>query len=303
MSSGSGAERRLAAQQDFVRHQNLPVRGFFRRRPAGNTSALSNTNTNTNPGVDFLLIGGFCRNSIYKDVMDKAVVSGGFVSPTPQVANANAYQMVTRNNFSGSLNNTNPLPYYPQCEKVLGDCCVEYLNWTVKKRRWVKQGDNWILQENGEVTLEEAVCFGGRSSENDTAIAHSVPSVLVFAASGQAETTAVWNYTKYPPQPHPRWSAASVTIRDYKRIGETLACDRIFIIGGRNKDGLVPEVDVFNLSTGEWETDWKGLNEGELEDAPVSSGGGSTIIINGGGDPKAMTDAEVNEMLKKVGMK
>ena len=67
--------------------------------------------------------------------------------------------------------------------------------------------------------------------------------------------------------------------------GETEPCTRIFIIGGRNKDGFVAEVDVFNLKTNEWETDWKGLDQGELEDIPASLGeSGATIVIGGGGD-------------------
>jgi hypothetical protein len=68
------------------------------------------------------------------------------------------------------------------------------------------------------------------------------------------------------------------------RLGETEACDRIFIIGGRNQDGFVPEVDVFNLRYNCWETDWKGLDQGELETIPPSLGGGGGITINIGSD-------------------
>ena len=100
---------------------------------------------------------------------------------------------------------------------------------------------------------------------------------------------AQWNYTKYSPMPNPRWSAASVLIKDLVRQGETESCDRIFIIGGRNREGLVPEIDVFNLRYNEWETEengykpWKGLDEGELETYTPADGGGTVIIQNGGG--------------------
>jgi hypothetical protein len=99
-----------------------------------------------------------------------------------------------------------------------------------------------------------------------------------------ASTGATWITEKYPPMPHPRWSAASVLIKDLVRQGEVEAADRIFIIGGRDREGFVPEVDVFNLNTHQWETDWKGLDQGELEEytAPGSTGG-TTIIVVGGG--------------------
>ena len=49
-------------------------------------------------------------------------------------------------------------------------------------------------------------------------------------------------------------------IKGLVRLGETEPCDRIFIIGGRNREGFVSEVDVFNLRYNVWETDWKGLD-------------------------------------------
>jgi hypothetical protein len=75
-----------------------------------------------------------------------------------------------------------------------------------------------------------------------------------------------------------------VLIKGLVRKGEAEPCDRIFIIGGRDRDGFVPEVDVFNLQTNQWETDWPGLNDGELENIPASIGGGNgtTIVIGGG---------------------
>ena len=237
----------------FTRHQNLPVRGILRRRPQGNTTQPSNTN----PVIDFLLLGGF--NIVGREAYNNKIVSGIFNSPTPSAANAAVYSMlISSPHFSA--NNTNNFLYYPDCDKVLGDCCAEY------------------IEERDEI-----ICFGGRANESDTAVAHAVPATLVFDSDSNA---AQWNYTKYPPMPNPRWSAASVLIKDLVRQGETESCDRIFIIGGRNREGLVPEVDVINLRYNEWETDWKGLNEGELESytpAGGGQGGGTVIIQNGGG--------------------
>jgi hypothetical protein len=141
----------------------------------------------------------------------------------------------------------------------LGDCCAEYI-------------ESW----------DEIICFGGRSSESDTALAHDALAVLEFDPNSNS---AKWNAQKYPPLPHPRWSAASVLIKGLLRKGESEPCDRIFMIGGRNREGFVPEVDVFNLKYNRWETDWNGLDQGELENIPVSLGGGNgtTIIIQGGG--------------------
>jgi hypothetical protein len=89
----------------------------------------------------------------------------------------------------------------------------------------------------------------------------------------------------YPNMPHPRYASASVLIHDFDRNDGLGACDRIFIIGGRGAGGeLVPETDVFNLRYNVWETDWKGLDEGELETytPPGGVGAGTTIVINTG---------------------
>jgi len=210
--------------------------------------------------IDFLLLGGF--NIVGREAYNNKIVSGIFNSPTPSAANAAVYSMlISSPHFSA--NNTNNFLYYPDCDKILGDCCAEY------------------IEERDEI-----ICFGGRANESDTAVAHAVPATLVFDSDSNA---AQWNYTKYPPMPNPRWSAASVLIKDLVRQGETESCDRIFIIGGRNREGLVPEVDVFNLRYNEWETEengykpWKGLDEGELETYTPADGGGTVVIQNGGG--------------------
>jgi hypothetical protein len=198
--------------------------------------------------------------------LNKSVVSGIFQS---------SGTTITGDQFSspqqeslGTAANTDGFLRYASCDKVLGDCCAEY------------------IEERDEV-----ICFGGRATESNTE-AHAELAVLDFSQKtqemvGYQEQTleGKWLYNKYPPMPHPRWSAASVLIRGLVRNGEEDAHDRIFIIGGRNADGLVPEVDVFRLTDNTWETDWKGLDQGELEEIPASLGGGGGITINiTGGD-------------------
>jgi hypothetical protein len=124
--------------------------------------------------------------------------------------------------------------------------------------------------------------------------------VLIFNPNSN---TANWNTTNFPRQPNPRWSAASVLIRGLVRNGEPVPCDRIFIIGGRNRHGFVPEVDVFNLTYNDWETDWKGLDEGELEMIPPSMGGGSgtTIIINQGGGSSGLQSVRAGRGIDVTG--
>jgi hypothetical protein len=244
----------LRDQGNFIRHHNLPVRAVFRQRPA--TVAGSST-----PQVDILLFGGF--NVTGHSQYDRTVVSGRF-NPVSGSASAhssiaaNPYFMIPQQPFTNSPNKAGAHLLYPESPHVLGDCCAEYV-----------------------AERDEVICFGGRRIESDNASVNDELSVLVFS---QTDNSAAWNTNKYPKQPNPRWSAASVLIRGLVRTGETEPCDRIFIIGGRNRDGFVPEVDVFNLRYNDWETDWKGLDEGELENIPPSLGGGGvTINITGGG--------------------
>jgi hypothetical protein len=254
-SSQAGAVgTKLQNMGTYTRHQNLPVRGILRRRPKGNTSSPSFSN----PAADFLLVGGF--NIVGREMYNNKVVSGIFNCPTPNTANSGQYSMLI-DNAHFSANNMYSFLYYPDSPYVLGDCCAEYI-----------------------AEQDEIICFGGRPNESDTAIAHENLAVLTF---DQNTNAARWS-NKYSPMPHPRWSAASVLIKGFVRTGETEPCDRIFIIGGRNQEGFVPEVDVFNLRYNEWEMDWKGLDQGELETIPASLGDGSgTMIIiqqvNGGG--------------------
>jgi len=238
---------KLQNLQTYTRHQNLPVRGILRRRPNDSTVASA-----SNRVIDFLLIGGF--NQVGREEYNRKVVSGIFFNG---FGGANFYHMLIDNPHFWNAWNTDWMPYYPDTQYALGDCCAEY----VEER-------------------DEIICFGGRAHQSDTAVAHATPATLVFTPGSNSAT---WDYARYPQQPNPRWSAASVLIRGLQRKGETTAHDRIFIIGGRNRDGFVAEVDVFNLSTDTWETDWPGLDDGELEAIPPSmGGGGATIIIQGG---------------------
>jgi len=242
-SSAGAVGTRLQNMATYTRHQNLPVRGILRIRPKENTSQASSTN----PVIDFMLIGGF--NPVGREGYNNKVVSGVFHSPTAGGGNSAQYPMLITAPHFFSVNNTNYFPYYPDVVRgnnpyILGDCCAEY----VEER-------------------DEIICFGGRATESNTATAHANLAVLKFDPNSNAAT---WHYRgngtqSYPDMPHPRWSAASVLIKGLMRQGETIPCDRIFIIGGRDADGFVAEVDVFNLRTNTWETDWKGLDEGELE--------------------------------------
>jgi len=251
VASPATVEQKVVKQQAYTRHQNLPVRGILRRRPVSQNHSVPSGSTSV---VDFLLIGGF--NSAGHNKYDKTVLSGILGSPA---SNAFWYTLLTPDAAADiGLDQCNIQNFitYPNSPYVLGDCCAEY----VEER-------------------DEIICFGGRATQDDAEAAHANLAVLVFDPHSNA---AAWNYQKYPNMPHPRWSAASVLVRGLVRKGETVPCDRVFIIGGRNREGFVPEVDVFNLRYNEWETDWKGLLDGELEN--YTPEGGGTIIIGGGGD-------------------
>jgi hypothetical protein len=61
--------------------------------------------------------------------------------------------------------------------------------------------------------------------------------------------------------------------QEWNRAGYNTPCDRIFILGGRNKDGLVGKIDCYNLTTQYWETNW-GYLKGVPETDASSEGGG-----------------------------
>ena len=267
----------LKSMMPFTRHQRLPVRAVLRQRPPHLITPATTSAYSDQPKVDILLLGGFNTSYVspaQTDILNKSVVSGIFQS---SISTITGQPLSTQNRQSHNFNNAGGFLYYPNCGYVLGDCCAEY------------------IEERDEI-----ICFGGRPAENDSAMPHAQIAVLEFNQNDQG---AQWLYgesqTGYPDMPHPRYSAASVLIKDLIRKGETETCDRIFIIGGRNQHGLVPEVDVFNLRYNEWELDWKGLDQGELEDIPPSLGGGGTIII--GGDCKAIDMATINQILAQSG--
>lgn len=81
-----------------------------------------------------------------------------------------------------------------------------------------------------------------------------------------------WRNDLFPELSTPRINAAlsdvvttidTVTIAD-PVTGEVtekkLEHERIFLIGGRTENGLTASVEAFNLTKGEWETDWPGLD-------------------------------------------
>ena len=270
VGSANSVITRLRTMGTYARHQNLPVRGILRRQPKGNTSAPSNSLS----VVDFLLIGGF-NEGVNREEYNKSVVSGFFNAMTwsaNSMRTQTFYTMAIPGVTSEWDSFADRFLYYPPTEYVLGDCCAEYV---------------YEEDEDGNILRDEVICFGGRPAETDTVMAHAGLAVLEFDRTPNSNK-AQWLYgvdTGYPDMPHPRWSAASVLIKGLVRTGESEPCDRIFIIGGRNKDGFVPEVDVFNLRYNEWETDWKGLDSGELETIPASLGGnGATIVVQGGGN-------------------
>ena len=275
-ANGSGTIGNIINEElRYTRHQSLPVRGIRRQRPVNDTSfPTSETATKV---VDFLLIGGF--NTSTNTQYNNSVVSG-MLGGSNSMSAKKTWSTKLANAAEGT--NRDGFLYYPDSLRdnkpyILGDCCAEY------------------IEERDEI-----ICFGGRATESDLATAHKNLAVLEFSATGN---TATWNYQKYPDMPHPRWSAASVLIKDLVRKGETEACTRIFIIGGRNTDGFVPEMDVFNLRYNRWEPDWKGLDQGEQETIPTSLGGsGATIVIGGGGsDCKAISNAKIDQILQANG--
>ena len=257
----------------FARDQAYPVRAIVRRRP-DNIKNERVSASSFGPGADIILLGGFCEQ--YYDGFDRSVVTGLFASPTLSSSGGGGFQATQLFADRTGLDipsDTDPSTgkgiflTYPRSSHVLGDCCAEHVYYSGKP---------------GYQNRDEVICFGGRASKSVTANAHANLAVLEFL--GDSDQNSVWNYSKYPDMPHPRWGAASVLIKDLLRQGETVPCDRIFIIGGRNRDGFVAEVDVFNLRTNSWETDWKGLDQGELETYTPSGtgGGGTTIVIQGG---------------------
>jgi len=169
VTSGAGTVGRIVEEQLlYSRHQNLPVRGFRRQRPIDVTTfprAAGETSV-----VDFILIGGF--NTVNSAQFNRTVVSGMLGSPmsgTKTTWSATDYRTET---FTVNANNTyNNFIRYPASQYVLGDCCAEY------------------IEERDEI-----ICFGGRATETDTAVAHAIPATLVFNAAN--EPASVWNYNR-----------------------------------------------------------------------------------------------------------
>ncbi|MDR0327921.1 MAG: hypothetical protein LBI05_06460 [Planctomycetaceae bacterium] len=280
----------------FARTQNFPVRGFRRKRPEGyNGYPRGNADGTKKSCVDFILIGGFNayvdRNnntSVVSAMLGRTYASGNATLVTNLKAN-----FLTQNQTptsSAQVDNGNWFFTYPDSPVVLGDCCAEH----------------YVDEDRDEI-----ITFGGRLDFN-TAIPHSKLYVLDFTQTtnrrtpGQSQSLdleGAWVENKYPPMPHPRYAAASVLIHDLDRNDGFGACDRIFVIGGRDAQGLVPETDVFNLRYNEWETDWRGLDEGELETytPPGGVGGGTTIVINGGTNYRPIGNDKIDQIMQRHG--
>lgn len=79
-----------------------------------------------------------------------------------------------------------------------------------------------------------------------------------------------WKNNLFPEIPTPRWNAGLSDVATTldpvineatgKPTGQMKEVDRVFLIGGRNKNGLLLSIEALNLSEMKWETDWPGLD-------------------------------------------
>jgi hypothetical protein len=220
----------IARELRFSRLQSLPVRGFRRRRPL-NANGTPYTgfpiyndgrnNTPPLPGVmvDYILLGGF--NAATNQQFDKSVLSGMF-GAYDSLQPKRTLTHDTDNDTTSYIHNLPLFHPYPDSPKILGDCCAEhYLEYEKDD-----QG-NITLGENGKPTIlrDEIITFGGRTADRLTLTPHKIPFVLDFLRTrnftrktdnAKVEIEGVWvdpeEEETYPPQPNPRWSAASVLI-------------------------------------------------------------------------------------------
>ncbi len=159
---------------------------------------------------------------------------------------------------------------FPDTPIPLGECGAV----RVRKRR------------SGDMTVEcdLLVCFGGRyRDENGKFVYHKRPWSLNLENKGEN-----WRDDLFPDMPTPRINAGVSdvvhTVEEVvvtktivhedgteteepvidpatgEPVTETKEFDRIFVIGGRTEKGLTAAIEAFNLSTGEWEMDWPGLD-------------------------------------------
>ncbi len=120
------------------------------------------------------------------------------------------------------------------------------------------------------VDCDLLLCLGGRyRDENGKFVYHKRPWSLNLAETPENKGEN-WRDDLFPEIPTPRINAAVsdvVTITEPvidpvtgEPTGETKTVDRVFLIGGRTEKGLTASIEALNLTTGEWETDWPGLD-------------------------------------------
>lgn len=150
----------------------------------------------------------------------------------------------------------------PDAPVLLGECCAEHVT-----RRTNFGG--------GMQAVDAVLCLGGRvfgvyevELEDDEGNPYTeeregyIPHAKVYYLNIPTKT---WFDDVFPEVPIPRWNAGSIVLKDHQRTivvdeesgeTETVFHDLLLLLGGRNRDGLLADVDVLNLSTGEWELDW-----------------------------------------------
>ncbi len=122
--------------------------------------------------------------------------------------------------------------------------------------------------KSGNITLggDWLVAIGVRyRNEDGQFIMHDKPWTLDLDNKDEG-----WRNDLLPPLKTPRYNAALsevVTTDDPildeetgEPTGETEEIERVFLIGGRNENGLLASVEALNLTKGVWETDWPGLD-------------------------------------------
>ena len=291
-NSGSTPSWGFSKIVNMVDTLNTMARGFYRRYEINGKR------------VDYIQIGGRTRSTNSQPIVSFRLVPAG--------TSNNEYPIADSSNTNDFVHTYTPISI------PLNECCVEHY-----------------------IPNDTAIIVGGRTNNSGNA---TLPHYFghVWNPSGN-NNAGEFTENSIPRMPHPRWNAASVIIynltpltpkRVYKDeyefisidgggikrspiIDDTIqpdgnAADRMFIIGGRDENGLVPEVDVFNLQTFKWETDWKGLDEGELENIPpsISGGGGVTINITGGdgiqsvkaGNGIVITGTSKNPIVSMIGV-
>ncbi len=192
-------------------------------------------NTGDRP-VEFVAVGGV----ELLGYQSKAVVSYAMNSTGPLLDCENA-----------TIRQGGECEIFPDTPIPLGECGAV----RVRRRR----------SGNMTVDCDLLVCLGGRyRDENGKFVFHKRPWSLNLENKGEN-----WRDDLFPEMPTPRINAGvsevvsvmePVLDENGEETGETKMTERIFVIGGRTEKGLTAAIETLNLSTGEWETDWPGLD-------------------------------------------